>query len=245
MTYGPKRPSLTTSDLPVPGSGPSSLRGGFGAPRPRRSFGRESTSSASLTVSVRSCSSLSSERVSGPFFTNGPYLKKGTDSRSLQTEDQLFTITLDEALAIYAQPKQRGRAAAKPPLKELGTDPVSEKPVVVKDGRFGPYVTDGETNATLRSGDSVEEITPERGYELLAEKRAKAPAKKTAKKAPAKKAAPAKKTAAKKTVAKKTAAKKTTATKSTTTKSAATKTAATRATAATKAASANAAASED
>ncbi|GAQ64151.1 type I DNA topoisomerase [Streptomyces scabiei] len=147
----------------------------------------------------------------------GPYLKKGTDSRSLQTEDQLFTITLDEALAIYAQPKQRGRAAAKPPLKELGEDPVSAKPVVVKDGRFGPYVTDGETNATLRSGDSVETITPERGYELLAEKRAKGPAKKTAKKAPAKKtatktaakkAAPAKKTAAAKTAASKTAASK-------------------------------------
>lgn len=150
----------------------------------------------------------------------GPYLKKGTDSRSLQSEDQLFTITLEEALAIYAQPKQRGRAAAKPPLKELGTDPVSEKPVVVKDGRFGPYVTDGETNATLRSGDSVEEITPERGFELLAEKRAKGPAKKTAKKATAKKAAakkaPAKKTAAKKTVAKKTTtAKKTVAKKAT------------------------------
>ncbi|GGN74522.1 DNA topoisomerase 1 [Streptomyces albiflavescens] len=138
----------------------------------------------------------------------GPYLKKGTDSRSLQSEDQLFTITLEEALEIYSQPKQRGRAAAKPPLKELGEDPVSGKPVVVKDGRFGPYVTDGETNATLRSGDSVEDITPERGYELLAEKRAKGPAKKTAaKKAPAKKA-PAKKTAAKKTTTSKTAAKK-------------------------------------
>ncbi|MEU6550284.1 type I DNA topoisomerase [Streptomyces sp. NPDC046915] len=149
----------------------------------------------------------------------GPYLKKGTDSRSLQSEDQLFTITLEEAQAIYAQPKQRGRAAAKPPLKELGEDPVSKKPVVVKDGRFGPYVTDGETNATLRSGDSVETITPERGFELLAEKRAKGPAKKTAKKAPAKKAAPAKKTAAKKTAAKKTttAAKKTTAKKTTAT----------------------------
>ncbi|GAA3488109.1 type I DNA topoisomerase [Streptomyces cremeus] len=146
----------------------------------------------------------------------GPYLKKGTDSRSLETEDQLFSITVEEALAIYAQPKQRGRAAAKPPLKELGTDPVSERPVVVKDGRFGPYVTDGETNATLRSGDSVEEITPERGYELLAEKRAKGPAKKVAKKAVKK--APAKKTAAKKTAAKKTAsssaaAKKTVAAK--------------------------------
>ncbi|MFD5404461.1 type I DNA topoisomerase [Streptomyces griseorubiginosus] len=147
----------------------------------------------------------------------GPYLKKGTDSRSLQAEEQLFTITLEEALQIYSQPKQRGRAAAKPPLKELGTDPVSEKPVVVKDGRFGPYVTDGETNATLRSGDSVEEITPERGFELLAEKRAKGPAKKTAKKAPAKKAPAKKATAAKKTAAKKTttAAKKTTAKKTT------------------------------
>ncbi|MER5884291.1 type I DNA topoisomerase [Streptomyces sp. NPDC001941] len=144
----------------------------------------------------------------------GPYLKKGTDSRSLTSEDQLFTITLEEALAIYAQPKQRGRAAAKPPLKELGTDPVSEKPVVVKDGRFGPYVTDGETNATLRTDDSVETITPERGYELLAEKRAKGPAKKTAKKAAAKKA-PAKKTAAKKTAAKKTTAAKTTTAKKT------------------------------
>ncbi|WP_405701550.1 type I DNA topoisomerase [Streptomyces sp. NBC_00069] len=158
----------------------------------------------------------------------GPYLKKGTDSRSLETEDQLFSITLDEALAIYAQPKQRGRAAAKPPLKELGTDPVSEKPVVVKDGRFGPYVTDGETNATLRRDDDVETITPERGYELLAEKRAKGPAKKTAKKAPAKKA-PAKKATATKTAAakkttttaKKTAAKKTTTAKKTVAKKAA------------------------
>ncbi|OII62553.1 DNA topoisomerase I [Streptomyces sp. CC53] len=145
----------------------------------------------------------------------GPYLKKGTDSRSLEAEEQLFTITLDEALAIYAQPKARGRAAAKPPLKELGNDPVSERPVVVKDGRFGPYVTDGETNATLRSGDSVETITPERGFELLAEKRAKGPAKKTA----------AKKTTAKKTAAKKTAAKKTTATKTTAKKTTAAKTA--------------------
>ncbi|MFF7343870.1 type I DNA topoisomerase [Streptomyces antimycoticus] len=153
----------------------------------------------------------------------GPYLKKGTDSRSLESEEQLFTITLEQALAIYAQPKQRGRAAAKPPLKELGTDPVSERPVVVKDGRFGPYVTDGETNATLRRDDEVETITPERGFELLAEKRAKGPAKKTAKKTAAKKTA-AKKTATK-TAATKTAAKKTTA-KKTTAKTAAKKTAA-------------------
>ncbi|MFD0564074.1 type I DNA topoisomerase [Kitasatospora saccharophila] len=149
----------------------------------------------------------------------GPYLKRGTDSRSLTSEDQLLSITLDEALAIYAQPKARGRAAAAPPLKELGTDPVSERPVVVKDGRFGPYVTDGETNATLRKDDEVETITPERGYELLAEKRARGPVKKTAKKAPAKKA-PAKKAAATKTAAAKktTTAKKTVAKKTATVK---------------------------
>ncbi len=138
----------------------------------------------------------------------GPYMKKGTDSRSLETEEQIFTITLEEALEIYSKPKQRGRAAAKPPLKELGTDPQTEKPVVVKDGRFGPYVTDGETNATLRRDDDVETITAERGFELLADKRAKGPTKKAAKKTAAKKTA-AKKTTAKKTAAKKTAAKKT------------------------------------
>ena len=128
----------------------------------------------------------------------GPYLKKGTDSRSLTSEAQLFEVTLEEALAIYAQPKLRGRAAAAPPLKELGDDPASGKPVVVKDGRFGAYVTDGETNATLRKDDDVESLTPERGFELLAEKRAKGPttrkrvvkktAKKTAKKTTAKRA---------------------------------------------------------
>jgi DNA topoisomerase I len=134
----------------------------------------------------------------------GPYLKKGTDSRSLESEEQLFDITLEQALAIYAQPKTRGRAAAAPPLKELGNDPVSGQPVVVKAGRFGEYVTDGEYNATLRKDDSVEEITLERAAELLAERRAKGPAKKAAKrgakKSPAKKAAKktAKKAAAKK-----------------------------------------------
>ncbi|MGH4025839.1 MAG: type I DNA topoisomerase, partial [Pseudonocardiaceae bacterium] len=107
----------------------------------------------------------------------GPYLKKGTDSRSLADEEQIFTVTLDEALKIYAEPKRRGRqAAAKPPLRELGADPVSGKPMVVKDGRFGPYVTDGEINASLRKSDSVEELTDERAAELLAEKRAKGPA---------------------------------------------------------------------
>ena len=128
----------------------------------------------------------------------GPYLKKGSDSRSLETEEQMFDITLEQALAIYAQPKQRGRRAAAAPLRELGADPTSGKPIVVKEGRFGAYVTDGETNATLRKADSVESVTVERAAELLAEKRAKGPApkkratKKTAKKTtrkPAKKAA--------------------------------------------------------
>ena len=138
----------------------------------------------------------------------GPYLKKGTDSRSLETEQQLFDITLEQAEAIYAKPKERGRAAGKPPLKEFGPDPVSGKPVVVKDGRFGEYVTDGETNTTLRRDDDLETMTAERAFEMLAEKRAKGPttrkraAKKTAKKATTKKAA-AKKTPAKKATAKK------------------------------------------
>ena len=133
----------------------------------------------------------------------GPYLKKGTDSRSLATESQLFDITVEEALAIYAQPKQRGRAAAKPPLKELGNDPVSGKPVVVKEGRFGPYVTDGETNATLRKDDDPATVTPERGFELLAEKRAKGP---TTRKRTTKKTT--RKTTAKKTATKRAATKK-------------------------------------
>ncbi len=139
----------------------------------------------------------------------GPYLKKGTDSRSITSEEQIFTITLDEALKIYAQPKQRGRAAAQPPLKELGDDPVSGNPVVVKAGRFGEYVTDGEYNATLRKDDSVAEVTLARAAELLEERRAKGPAKKSAKKGSKKSTAkaPAKKTTAKKTTAKKTTKK--------------------------------------
>ncbi|HEX5144598.1 MAG TPA: type I DNA topoisomerase [Mycobacterium sp.] len=131
----------------------------------------------------------------------GPYLKRGTDSRSLATEDQIFSVTLDEALKIYAEPKRRGRqSAAAPPLRELGTDPASGQPMVIKDGRFGPYVTDGETNASLRKGDDVLSITDERASELLADRRARGPVKKATrkavKKAPAKKAA--KKAAAKK-----------------------------------------------
>jgi len=123
----------------------------------------------------------------------GPYLRRGNESRSLATEDQMFTITLDEALKIYAEPKRPGRqSASAPPLRELGTDPASGKPMLIKDGRFGPYVTDGETNASLRKGDDVASITDERAAELLADRRArgpaKRPAKKTTRKAPAKKA---------------------------------------------------------
>jgi len=129
----------------------------------------------------------------------GPYLKKDKDTRSLESEQQLFTVTLEEALALFAQPKRgRGRAAA-PPLKELGDDPATGEPIVVKSGRYGPYVTDGTTNASLPKGTSPETITPERAAEMLAEKRAAGPAK------------PKRKKTTKKKTARKKAAKKTTA----------------------------------
>src|SRR3712207_6889583 len=134
----------------------------------------------------------------------GPYVKRGDDYRSLDSEDKIFTVTLDEALALLAAPKTRQRRAAAPPLRDMGDDPATGKPLVIKDGRFGPYVTDGEFNASLRRGQTPEELTLEQASEMLAEKRAKGPAprkKAAAKKAPAKKAAdaeaPAKKAAAK------------------------------------------------
>ena len=128
----------------------------------------------------------------------GPYLKRGTDSRSLATEEHMFDITLDEALKIYSEPKRRaGQRASVPPLRELGSDPATGKPMVIKDGRFGPYVTDGETNASLRKGDDVLSITDERAAELLADRRARGPVKRTKK--------AAKKTSAKKTGAAKSA----------------------------------------
>jgi DNA topoisomerase-1 len=105
----------------------------------------------------------------------GPYLKRGSDSRSLADEESIFTVTLDEARKLYAEPKKRGRAAAAPPLKELGNDPTSGKPMVLKDGRFGPYVTDGQVNASLRRSDAVEDVDDARAAELLAERRAKGP----------------------------------------------------------------------
>jgi DNA topoisomerase-1 len=136
----------------------------------------------------------------------GPYVKKGDETRSLESEEQLFTVTLEDAKALLAQPKQYGRrAAAAPPLRELGNDPVSGQPIVVKDGRFGPYATDGETNASLRKGDTVEGITIERAAELLQIRRETAPTK--PRRAAKKKAAP-KKAATKKAAAKKAASKK-------------------------------------
>jgi DNA topoisomerase-1 len=171
-----------------------------------------------LLTLPRTLGQLDGEDVTAQNGRYGPYIKKGSDSRSIESEEQLFTITLDEAKAILAQPKQRGRrAAAAPPLKELGNDPVSGRPMVVKDGRFGPYVTDGEINASLRRSDSVEELTDARAAELLADRRARGPAKKATKRAatktPAKKAG-ARKTAANKTAANRTAANKTAAKKS-------------------------------
>jgi DNA topoisomerase I len=137
----------------------------------------------------------------------GPYLKKGTDSRSLVSEDQIFSITLEEAQAVYAQPKQRGRAATQPPLKDLGTDSASGRPMIIKEGRFGAYVTDGEINATLPRGDDIETITSERAAELLAEKRAKGPAPKKRRAAKRSQAAAAT-TSSPKPAAKRVAAKK-------------------------------------
>ena len=154
----------------------------------------------------------------------GPYVNKGKESRSLQTEEQLLTVTLEEALALLATPRVfgKGRAAAKPPLREFGIDPASEKPVVGKEGKFGDYITDGETNAGLTRGDRMEQMTNERAYELLQLRREyieanggpkkkkaggrKVAAKKTAVKKAAAKKAPAKKAAAKKAAPKKKAA---------------------------------------
>ena len=147
----------------------------------------------------------------------GPYLKAGTDSRTLTSEDQLFSINLEQALDIYSKPKERRRGVAKPPLKELGVDPGTEKQVIIKDGRFGMYVTDGETNATLRRGDTLEAMTLERGLELLAGRRAweaengpspKKSRKKAAKAKPGETAPTLTKNTVKKAATKKKAAKK-------------------------------------
>jgi DNA topoisomerase I len=138
----------------------------------------------------------------------GPYVKRGAESRSLPTEEAMFTITLDQARELLAQPKPRGRraGAAAPPLRELGPDPASGQPMVLRDGRFGPYVTDGETNASLRKGDDVATITAQRAAELLAERRASAPAPRAKRPTTAKTGSAAKKPAG--SAARKTSAKK-------------------------------------
>ena len=130
----------------------------------------------------------------------GPYLKKGTDTRSLDTEAQIFSVTVEEAEALFAQPKKGRRRAQAAVIKELGPDPATKAPMVLKEGRYGPYVTDGETNASLPRGESPADITPERAADLLAEKRAKGPArKKTTRKKSTKKKTLGKKTTRKKT----------------------------------------------
>jgi len=139
----------------------------------------------------------------------GPYLIKGKDNRSLETEDQIFSITVDEAMKIFAQPKRGRRQKAAPPLKELGDDPVSEKPIVLKEGRWGPYVTDGETNASLRKADDPKTITPERAQELLQIRREKKPTKKRRKKKSTKKKSTKKKSTKKKSTKKSTKKKST------------------------------------
>jgi DNA topoisomerase-1 len=151
-----------------------------------------------LLTLPRTIGELDGEPITAQNGRYGPYVKKGTDSRSLESEEQLFTLTLAEAKELFAQPKARGRgrAAAAPPLRELGEDPASKRPMVLKEGRWGPYVTDGETNASLRQGDAVESITAQRAAELLAERRMAAPS------------APRRRTVAKKPAAKKPAAKK-------------------------------------
>ena len=136
----------------------------------------------------------------------GPYLRKGTDSRSLESEQQLFSTTLEEALSLFAQAKTRQGQRSKAPLRELGPDPVTAGVIQLKDGRFGPYVTDGETNASLRKGDVVDTLTPERAAELLADRRVAGPAKKRG----GRKAAPTKAAGGKKAGTKKAGTKKTT-----------------------------------
>ena len=147
----------------------------------------------------------------------GPFLKRGKDTRSLAGEEQLFTLTLEEALQLLSEPKQRRYGTPAAPLRELGTDPESGSPIVLRSGRFGPYVTDGTTNASLRRGDDPDALTPERAAELIADRRAAGPSKR----APARKAAGAKKGGARKlSGAKKTAARKATGVKKTASKKA-------------------------
>ncbi|MGH3192839.1 MAG: type I DNA topoisomerase, partial [Streptosporangiaceae bacterium] len=176
--FGPYVTEQLGETLPA-SSGPASAK-------PRTSSLLKSMSLDSVTLDdalrllslPRALGELDGEQVTAQNGRYGPYVKKGSDSRSLESEGQLFTLTLAEAKEMFAQPKPRGRGAgaATPPLRELGGDPATGKPMVIKDGRFGPYVTDGETNASLRKGDEVASITVQRAAELLADRRAAPPA---------------------------------------------------------------------
>ena len=154
--------------------------GADGKPRTASLFSSMSPDSVTLDEALRLLSlprtvgTVDGEEVTAQNGRYGPYVKRGSESRSLESEEQLFSVTLEEALALLAQPaRRRGRGAAKAPLRELGADPATGRQIVLKDGRFGPYVTDGETNASLRRGDTVDGITAERATDLLAERRAK------------------------------------------------------------------------
>jgi DNA topoisomerase I len=149
-------------------------------PRTASLFASMSPESVTLEEAVRLLSlprvvgELGGEPVSAQNGRYGPYIKKGSESRSLESEEQLFTVTLEQAQALLAEPpRRRGRGSSRGPLKELGADPATGRPIVLRDGRFGPYVTDGETNASLRRGDTPEALNHERAVELLAERRAK------------------------------------------------------------------------
>jgi DNA topoisomerase-1 len=205
--YGPYVTEiLPESEAPAESNGNGTKKKAAAKPKPRTGslFKSMSTETVTLEDALRLLSlprlvgtdPESGEEITAQNGRYGPYLKKGTDSRSLGDEEQLFSVTLEDALEIYKQPKQRGRrtAAATPPLRELGKDAATGKPMVIKDGRFGPYVTDGETNASLRKGDDIEKITDERASELLAERRAKVGT--TPKKAPARRKAAPRKTKA-------------------------------------------------
>ena len=175
--FGPYVTEQLPEDAPVPG---------MNTAKPRTASLLKSMTLEGVTLDdalrllslPRTLGELDGETVTVQNGRYGPYVKRGSDSRSLESEDQLFTLTLAEAKEMFAQPKTRGRGAraAALPLRELGDDPATGQPMVIKDGRFGPYVTDGETNASLRKGDDVASITVLRAAELLADRRAAPPA---------------------------------------------------------------------
>ncbi|HLU96509.1 MAG TPA: type I DNA topoisomerase [Thermobifida alba] len=207
--FGPYVTEIIEEPDPAEAESKAKGRRRTAAPKPRTASLLKSMSLDTVTLEdalrllslPRVVGEIDGEQVTAQNGRFGPYLKKGSDSRSLETEEQLFTVTIEQARELFAQPKKRRSRAAAPPLRELGPDPETGRPMVIKEGRFGPYVTDGESNASLRKGDDVESITVERAAELLADRRAKAPAKKTASRTTAKK------TAAKKTTTKSTAKK--------------------------------------